>query len=110
MRNSFWLRWKAEVFHHLQQRNRWCQRQPNLEVGDIVLIKDENSPPSQWPLARVIKVHPGPDHLVRVATLKTAVSEFQRPVAKLVRLPVDHAAVLRLQEAKKEDKPPQIAT
>ena len=56
MRNSFWLRWKAEVFNHLQQRNRWYQPHSNLDMGDIVLIKDENSPPSQWPLAR----HQGP--------------------------------------------------
>jgi uncharacterized membrane protein len=33
-------------------------------------------------------VHSGSDGLVRVVTVKTATSTFQRPIAKLVLLPV----------------------
>ena len=92
MRNSFWLRWKSEVLHHLQQRSRWLKRQINLAVGDMVVVKDELTPPGRWPLARVIAVYPGPDQLVRVATVRTSTSELKHPVAKLVLLPVDDAA------------------
>lgn len=53
------------------------------------MIKDENLPPIQWPLGKIIKVHPGKDGVVRVVTLKTATSEaVVRPVAKIALLPV----------------------
>ena len=38
------------------------------------------------PLARVVKVHPGTDQTVRVATLKIGNREFQGPVSKLICL------------------------
>lgn len=49
MRNSFWFRWRSEVLHHLQQRSRWLKQRANLAVGDVVLIKDELTPPGRWP-------------------------------------------------------------
>ena len=58
-----------------------------IREGDLCLIKSEQQPPSRWPLARVLKTHPGPDGLIRVLTLKTATSEFTRPLNKLILLP-----------------------
>ena len=42
--------------------------------------------PTQWPLARVVKVHPGRDGLVRVVTVKTNNGIYTRPVNKTVAL------------------------
>jgi len=72
-----------EYLTSLQQRFKWTAKRENLEVGDLVIIKDERFPPMQWEMGRVIKTHPGPDSNVRVVTLKTANGEFQRPVVKL---------------------------
>ena len=91
MRNSFWARWQLEYLHHLLQLNKWQNISPNLKKDDVVLLKDEFIPPGQWPLDRVVDIHPGKDELVRVVSLKTAKSQFVRPVVKLVRLPVDDA-------------------
>ncbi|XP_043503866.1 uncharacterized protein LOC122525255 [Polistes fuscatus] len=52
------------------------------------LITYERLPPSKWPLARVIKLHPGKDGLCRVVTLKTATSTITRPIVKLAPLPL----------------------
>ena len=52
-------------------------------MGDIVLINDNNVPPEKWPLAKVIKIYPGSDKLVRVVKLKTKKSELDRPISKL---------------------------
>ncbi|XP_023246626.1 uncharacterized protein LOC111643287 [Copidosoma floridanum] len=92
IRNSFWSRWRKEVLNQLQQRNKWLKQAPNIEQGDVVLVKDELAPPAQWPLARVLQVHPGKDGLVRVVTLKTSKSVFLRPVVKLIRLPTESQA------------------
>ena len=86
---SFWRRWHKEVLHHMQQRSKWYKGNTSLKEGDLVVIKDSQIPPLQWPLARVIKLHTGLDGLNRVATLKTSTSEFCRPLVKLVHLPVD---------------------
>jgi hypothetical protein len=54
----------------------------------LVLLTDERSPPSKWPLARVTQRHPGTDNLTRVVTLKTATTQLTRPITKLAILPV----------------------
>ncbi|XP_066585627.1 uncharacterized protein [Prorops nasuta] len=89
IRNSFWVRWRKEVFHLLQQRNKWRKLQPNLSKGDLVILTEELAPPAAWPLAIVTKTHPGKDNLVRVVTLRTATTELVRSVTKLIRLPVE---------------------
>ncbi|GFY44947.1 hypothetical protein TNIN_355501 [Trichonephila inaurata madagascariensis] len=43
----------------------------------------------KWTLARVIKIHPGEDGLVRVVDVKTAKGTFTRAVTNLMPLPGD---------------------
>lgn len=86
----FWKRWKLEYLNHLQQRNKkFSSIQPNLLVGQLCLIKEDNLPPCTWITGRVIKVHPGPDGLVRVATLYTPKGEIKRSISKLCILPLE---------------------
>jgi len=60
-----------------------------VAVGDLVLVKTDGLSPTTWPLARVVAVHPGPDGLIRVATLKTQTGEMKRPIVRIVHLPID---------------------
>lgn len=83
----FWTRWRSEYLHRLQQRPKWMKTRKNLEIGDLVLIKSDNSPPTQWPKGRVTQVHPGTDDRVRVVTLKTQNGNLKRPITKLCLLP-----------------------
>ncbi|XP_073979066.1 uncharacterized protein [Rhodnius prolixus] len=83
----FWNRWQKEYLQTLQQRTKWITTTTNLKVGDMVLLKDLHTWPLQWPLARVISIHPGSDGIVRVATVKTAQGVYKRPVTKLAPLP-----------------------
>ena len=53
---------------------------------DIVLMKEDNVTPTQWPLGRVTQVYRGDDNYVRVVNLKTVRGEFKRPVNKVVLL------------------------
>ena len=82
----FWKRWSEEYLTSLNRYNQWYRQSRNLEVGDIVLIKEDGIIPTQWPMARIIEVHPGKDALVRVVTVKTIKGTYKRPVSKIALL------------------------
>ena len=97
--NVFWSRWRKEYLHTLQSRQKWLSPSRNLQVGDVVLIKDDLAPRSQWSLAKVVAVFPGQDGFVRSARLlvgspsldkdgrrTSSLSYLERPVHKLVLL------------------------
>ena len=79
----FWTRWKKEYLALLQTRSKWNVPKRNLQVGDVVLLKDD-TPKNQWPLGLVQKVEVGRDGRIRVVHLKTATSLLCRPVSKVV--------------------------
>ncbi|XP_053964178.1 uncharacterized protein LOC128867103 [Anastrepha ludens] len=83
----FWKRWSEEYLTLLQQRAKWRTPHPNVQINDIVCIKDENSAPLKWPLARVIEVITGEDGVARVAVLRTSTGLTRRAVTKLCLLP-----------------------
>ena len=85
--NLFWRRWTRDYLPSLQERQKWNKPQRNLAVNDIVLLLDENTPRSIWPLGRVIEVYSNRgDGLVRSAKVKTRSTELVRPVDKIVLL------------------------
>ena len=83
MVHHFWKRWSTEYLKQLQALPKWRTITPNLQPGDIVVIRDDTPFTCHWPLARIIETFPGQDGLVRVVTLKTATTTLKRPVAKL---------------------------
>ena len=44
---------------------------PNLQPGALVLLREDNTTPLQWPKAVVANTHPGKDGIVRVVTIHT---------------------------------------
>lgn len=68
--------------------SKWTKERPSLEVGAMVLIKDELTPPAKWPLGRVLKVFPDERNCVRVLEVKNVNGQYLRPIHKLVLLPV----------------------
>ncbi|XP_063910744.1 uncharacterized protein LOC135127960 [Zophobas morio] len=89
MQQVFWRRWKNEYLHSLYQRGKWAVSKhiDNVEVGTVVLIKDDNTPPLQWRMGRIVELFPGTDYIVRVATVKTSHGTMKRPLVKLCPLP-----------------------
>ncbi|XP_058455678.1 uncharacterized protein LOC131432993 [Malaya genurostris] len=87
---AIWKRWSTEYLQQLQARSKKGIKQPvNIEVGRLVIIKDDNLPPAQWPLGRIIEIHPNQDGIVRVVSLKTSTANnIVRPVTKIVLLPM----------------------
>ncbi|XP_033231638.1 uncharacterized protein LOC117182645 [Belonocnema kinseyi] len=44
---QFWRLWRHDYLNTLQQRNKWRHKNPNLEPGTLVLIKNEDLPPGK---------------------------------------------------------------
>ncbi|XP_026482866.1 uncharacterized protein LOC113391116 [Ctenocephalides felis] len=59
MRDRFWKLWSTQYLSTLQRRNKWAKTQVNVKVNDLVLIKEDNSPPLQWPTGRVMEIKIG---------------------------------------------------
>ncbi|KAL6416421.1 hypothetical protein ACFW04_013495 [Cataglyphis niger] len=87
MRDHFWDRWSREYLHSLFQRPKWWASNKEIRIGRLCLIRSDNTPPTRWPLARIIATQPGEDGQVRVVTVRTATSELTRPIVKIVLLP-----------------------
>ncbi|XP_011705795.1 PREDICTED: uncharacterized protein LOC105460994 [Wasmannia auropunctata] len=86
MRDHFWHRWSREYLQALNVRSKWWKTEANLQVGDLCLVRGEQVPPTKWPLARIVDVHPGQDGQVRVVTVRTATTTLVRPACKIVPL------------------------
>lgn len=49
----------------------------------MVMLKGENTPLMNWPLGRIIDVHPGTDGLTRIVTIKTNRGLCKRAITKI---------------------------
>lgn len=61
---------------------------PNLQPGDVVLVKEDNLPLLQWFIEHVLQLHTGKDMLVRAATVKTSKNIIIHLMTKLSRIPI----------------------
>lgn len=96
---QFWSRWRIEYLANISLRQRWHTPRRNVQVGDIVIVKEEEIPRNEWRLARVIEVFKSDDGLVQKVIIQigdrklgkrgerlTKPSIIERPVQKLVVL------------------------
>ncbi|KXJ20746.1 hypothetical protein AC249_AIPGENE12273 [Exaiptasia diaphana] len=85
---QFWRTWHKEYCHLLTKRQKWIKPERNSKVGDIVLLCDEDLPRISWPLAKIVKVYPSTDGLVRkvqiLLTRNNRRSYLDRPIHKLI--------------------------
>lgn len=88
LKRDFWNRWSKEYLTELTQRTRKKDSNMyNLLVGDLVILKQDKTPPLYWPMERIIKVYPGHDGIVRVVDIRTASGIYKR-VKNVALLPI----------------------
>ncbi|XP_072021513.1 uncharacterized protein [Amphiura filiformis] len=96
---EFWKRWKLEYLSSLQARSKWEQPCRDFQRGDIVILKEDDSPRNQWQIARIEETYPSEDGRVRKVKVKLAdkrcdakgkrthsATYLDRPIHKLVLL------------------------
>lgn len=89
MTQHFWKLWHNQYLTQLQQLPKWTKVGSELAVGEIVLLKEANTPPMTWCKAIITHVYPGNDTHVRVVlTTDSKQTEFKSAIRSIVRLPI----------------------
>ena len=57
--------WRKQYRDSLQRRAKWFTKQPNIKVGDLVVVHEEKVKRGYWKLARVVEILPSRDGSVR---------------------------------------------
>ncbi|GFR21740.1 DUF5641 domain-containing protein [Trichonephila clavata] len=100
IRNSFWIPSARNVVRKILKTCITCRKisakgsqqlMADLPAARVtacrVFSQVENSDTLKWHLARISKLHPGKDNLVRVVNLKDKQGVYKRPVTKIANLP-----------------------
>lgn len=103
------MKYRQRVREHIRKRFRseYLDQLPNrktgkvncaIREGDIVLVGQDNRKRLDWPLARVVRLFPGRDGIVRVVKLQTACGELVRPIQRLYPLEMSSTVHKNLSE------------
>ncbi|GBP62221.1 hypothetical protein EVAR_38223_1 [Eumeta japonica] len=82
----FWERWRREFFAELQRRTKRRTQEREISIGDVLVLKEDDIPPSQWRVRRVGGLYPHPDNISRVVDVKTCKGIVRRAINKLCPL------------------------
>jgi hypothetical protein len=87
---TFWQVWTDDYIRGLPQVEvfKAAAHSPKVQVGSLVLLREDNCNRLSWPLATVTKLHPGRDGFVRSVDIRTAGGVFTRPIQRLHLLEV----------------------
>lgn len=90
LKQDFWKLWSSDYLNSLQNRPKWKDEKDNLNEGQLVIIKQKDISPFNWPMGRIVKTFPGPDGRVRVAEVKMGSKNktYVRSYTKLCPLPL----------------------
>lgn len=92
IQQHFWNRWSREVLRQMQLRNKNFKTKITYQVGQIVLLHEDNSPSLHWPIGIIHEILPGHDGIVRVVKIRLANGKiFSRAITKIAVLPKPEA-------------------
>nr|XP_055029189.1 uncharacterized protein LOC129418268 [Misgurnus anguillicaudatus] len=88
--DTFWKHWRQEYLSVLQQRRKWTHDKDNIQVGDVVLLKDDQVKRNEWPIGLITKSIPSEDKRIRKVEVKVVkqgnTRVYLRPVTQLILL------------------------
>lgn len=90
--DDFWYRWVKEYRPTLIKRAKWPDNRdnPQLQVGDLVRIVDENEIRGRFPKGIITKVFPDKKGIVRTVEVDTIIGNtkrnYKRPISKIAKI------------------------
>ena len=81
--NEFWKKWFTQVFHNLVPCYKWRREYRDVQVGDVVLMRDSNVFKREYKLGRIKETFPGTDgHVRRVVIQYKNLAETGRDLGR----------------------------
>lgn len=84
--NSFWTIWRNNYLSQLQFKSKWKLGNRNVSTGDVVLLKEADTPPASWPMGVVVETFPDREGIVRTVDVRVSGKVYRRATGKLVLL------------------------
>lgn len=88
--DQFWYRWRREYLPTLQVRRKWKTAQPDIQKGDLVLMRDTQAARNEWPMALVSEVFKSSDGKVRKIQIRVSrdgsCKTYLRPITEIILL------------------------
>ena len=81
--NNFWNRFSNEYLTSLRERTDDGNANPNIDVGQVVIVKEKKMPRNTWKLGRVQRVVYSKDGVAKGAELLTKDGLLKRPLSLL---------------------------
>ena len=104
---KFWDVWNKDYIRNLPNIRVSSKHCP-IEIGSLVLVSEDNCPRLAWPLARVIRLLPGRDGVIRTVELKTTRGVVVRPVQRVHVLELENDPLPVGEEGSVPIQPPVI--
>ena len=86
---GFWKRWSRDYVSALQARPKWRRTEPDLKVGDVVLLVNQQLRRGEWRLGMVDQAFGDESHVRKVLVRTAGGKKFLRDRTKVVRLELD---------------------
>lgn len=98
----FWHLWRHEYLYSLQQRKKWARVVENVQLGQLALMKSDQLPKACWEFAKIIKLRPDSEGIVRLVDLQRGNKVDTRHITKLCLLPVFAEGNVRVEKKEEE--------
>jgi hypothetical protein len=82
----FWDRWKDEYLKNLPHCVLKFKENVCVDVGSVVLIREDHVPRLRWDMGVIVDVFPGKDMKVRSVKVQTTKGTYVRPIHRLHKL------------------------
>ncbi|XP_033218065.1 uncharacterized protein LOC117173535 [Belonocnema kinseyi] len=86
VRETFWPIYGRNTVRHVVRQST---KQEDIEIGTLIVIKEENLPPMRWKIGRITEVHPGQDGVIRAVTVRSSSGVYKRALKNVYPLPID---------------------
>ena len=86
---DFWRIWSTEYVRSLPPAFQKFKKEGNLNIGSVVLVKEDGLPRMKWCTGIVEKLHIGRDGVPRAAVIRTTHGRKTRAIQKLYNLEID---------------------